>query len=94
MEICKLALGKLHIDEIGLDNKDYDYLNGLIENFNGGPVGLESIAASIGEEATTIEDVYEPFLLQLGFIKRTSRGRVATEKAYKHMNKLQKSRLF
>ena len=94
MEICKLALGKLHIDEIGLDNKDYDYLHGIIEKFNGGPVGLESIAASIGEEATTIEDVYEPFLLQLGFIKRTPRGRVATEKAYKHLNKLQKTRLF
>ena len=94
ISMCELALKKLNIDEIGLDSKDHAYLLGIIENFNGGPVGVESLAASIGEEATTIEDVYEPFLLQLGFIKRTSRGRVATEKAYKHMNKIHKSRLF
>ena len=93
-DMCELALSKLHIDEIGLDSKDYDYLKGIIENFGGGPVGLESIAASIGEEATTIEDVYEPYLLQLGFIKRTSRGRVATEKAYKHLKKTHNMRLF
>ncbi len=94
MEICKLALEKLHIDEIGLDSKDYAYLLGIIEKFNGGPVGVESLAASIGEESTTIEDVYEPYLLQIGFIKRTQRGRVATEKAYKHLNKTHNMRLF
>lgn len=94
MDMCKLALDKLHIDEIGLDNKDYAYLLGIIENFNGGPVGLDSLAASIGEESTTIEDVYEPYLLQIGFIKRTPRGRVATEKAYKHMKKAHNARLF
>lgn len=94
MEMCNIALSKLHIDEIGLDNKDYDYLRGIIDNFQGGPVGLESIAASIGEEATTIEDVYEPYLLQLGFIQRTPRGRVATDKAYKHLKKAYNERLF
>ncbi len=94
MDICKLALEKLHIDEIGLDSKDYDYLLGIIEKFDGGPVGVESLAASIGEESTTIEDVYEPYLLQIGFIKRTQRGRVATEKAYKHLKKTHNTRLF
>lgn len=94
MDMCKLALEKLHIDEIGLDNKDYAYLLGIIENFSGGPVGLDSLAASIGEESTTIEDVYEPYLLQIGFIKRTPRGRVATEKAYKHLKKKHNMRLF
>lgn len=93
-EMCELALTKLHIDEIGLDSKDHAYLAGIIDNFNGGPVGLESIAASIGEESTTIEDVYEPYLLQIGFIKRTPRGRVATEKAYKHLKKTHNMRLF
>jgi len=94
MDMCKLALDKLHIDELGLDSKDHDYLMGIIEGFAGGPVGLESLAASIGEEATTIEDVYEPFLLKIGFIKRTPRGRVATEKAYKHLKKKHNMRLF
>ncbi|AIO19127.1 Holliday junction ATP-dependent DNA helicase RuvB [Candidatus Izimaplasma bacterium HR1] len=94
MDMCKLALGKLHIDELGLDDKDHAYLMGIIENFGGGPVGLESLAASIGEESTTIEDVYEPYLLQIGFIKRTPRGRIATEKAYKHLKKTHNMRLF
>jgi Holliday junction DNA helicase RuvB len=94
MDMCQLALDKLHIDELGLDNKDYAYLLGIIENFSGGPVGLDSLAASIGEESTTIEDVYEPYLLQIGFIKRTPRGRVATEKAYKHLKKTHNMRLF
>ena len=94
IDMCKLALSKLHIDEIGLDEKDRSYLLGLIENFGGGPVGLESLAASIGEEPTTMEDVYEPYLLQLGFIKRTPRGRVATEKAYQHLKKTHNIRLF
>ena len=92
--MCDLALNKLNIDEIGLDSKDHDYLRGIIENFGGGPVGVESLAASIGEETTTIEDVYEPYLLQIGFIKRTPRGRVATEKAYKHLKKTHNMRLF
>lgn len=94
MDMCRLALSKLRIDELGLDNKDYAYLLGIIDNFGGGPVGLESLAASIGEEPTTIEDVYEPFLLQLGFIKRTPRGRVATDKAFKHLKKTHNLRLF
>jgi Holliday junction DNA helicase RuvB len=94
MEMCRLALDKLNIDALGLDGKDYAYLLGIIENFGGGPVGLDSLAASIGEEPTTIEDVYEPFLLQIGFIQRTPRGRVATEKAYQHMKKSHNLRLF
>ena len=94
MDMCQLALNKLNIDEIGLDQKDHSYLMGIIENFGGGPVGLESIAASIGEESTTIEDVYEPYLLQIGFIKRTPRGRIATEKAYQHLKKTHNMRLF
>jgi Holliday junction DNA helicase RuvB len=94
MDMCQLALEKLKIDDLGLDGKDYAYLLGIIENFGGGPVGLESLAASIGEESTTIEDVYEPYLLQIGFIKRTPRGRVATEKAYKHLKKTHNMRLF
>lgn len=94
LDMCKLALNKLNIDEIGLDGKDYAYLLGIIDNFGGGPVGLESLAASIGEEPTTIEDVYEPYLLQIGFINRTPRGRVATEKAYRHLKKSHNTRLF
>ncbi len=82
-EICCKSLDKLNIDSNGLDYTDYRYLEGIITRFNGGPVGLEAIAATIGEEVTTIEDVYEPYLLQEGYIKRTPRGRVATEKAYK-----------
>ena len=87
-ELSQYALNKLQIDEIGLDDVDISYLKGIIERFNGGPVGLEAIAASIGEEALTLEDVYEPFLLQIGFINRTPRGRVVSEKAYKHLNML------
>lgn len=93
-KMTELALSKLNIDKTGLDSKDHAYLDGIITKFGGGPVGLESIAASIGEEPTTIEDVYEPFLLKLGFIKRTPRGRVATEKAYKHLKKTHNTRLF
>ena len=81
-DITNLALGKLGIDHNGLDHTDYSYLKAIIERFNGGPVGVVSIAAAISEEITTIEDVYEPYLLQEGYIKRTSRGRVATKKAY------------
>ncbi|MDE5566635.1 MAG: Holliday junction branch migration DNA helicase RuvB [Anaeroplasmataceae bacterium] len=85
LEICKEALSKLGIDRNGLDYTDYRYLKAIIETFKGGPVGVESIAATISEEVSTIEDVYEPYLLQEGYIKRSSRGRIATEKAYKEM---------
>lgn len=85
LEICKEALSKLGIDRNGLDYTDYRYLKAIIETFKGGPVGVESIAATISEEVSTIEDVYEPYLLQEGYIKRSSRGRIATEKAYKQM---------
>ncbi len=85
-EITKSSLKRLHVDNFGLDQIDIQYLEALITKFNGGPVGAATIATSIGEEVTTIEDVVEPFLLQEGFIKRTPRGRVATEKAYKHLN--------
>ncbi len=77
--------GLLEIDALGLDDIDRRVLTTIIENFDGGPVGLETIAASISEEADTIMDVIEPFLLQLGFLERTSRGRVATRKAYEHL---------
>ena len=85
LDITKDALQKLKVDAYGLDNIDIDYLKSLINKFNGGPVGVETIATSIGEEVTTIEDVVEPFLLQEGFIKRTRSGRVATPKAYEHL---------
>ena len=86
LKLCKMALDKLKVDSLGLDDTDYNLLKAIIERFNGGPVGIEAIASSIGEEQTTIEDVYEPYLLQIGLLKRTTRGRVATEKAYKHLN--------
>lgn len=86
LKIASLALDKLKVDSLGLDETDYHLLKSIIEKFNGGPVGIEAIASSIGEEQTTIEDVYEPYLLQIGLIKRTSRGRVVTEEAYKHLN--------
>lgn len=86
-KITDYALKKLGIDSRGLDSSDYLYLNGIVERFNGGPVGLESIASTIGEEPGTIEDVYEPYLLQEGYIKRTPRGRVATELAYNVLGK-------
>ncbi len=94
LEIARHALGKLRIDTLGLDQKDHDYLRGLIEGYGGGPVGVESLASSISEEVTTIEDVYEPYLLKLGFIKRTPRGRVATEKAYEHLGEPHQKGLF
>lgn len=80
------ALNKLNIDSSGLDQTDRRYLEVLIERFNGGPVGLDALAATISEETVTLEDVNEPYLLQEGFIIRSSRGRVATEKAYNHLN--------
>ncbi len=84
-QITKESLNRLNVDNHGLDNIDIEYLNALIGKFNGGPVGASTIATSIGEEVTTIEDVVEPFLLKEGFIKRTRSGRVATERAYKHL---------
>ena len=69
-----------------MDETDYNLLKAIIEKFNGGPVGIEALASSIGEEQTTIEDVYEPYLLQNGFLKRTNRGRMVTKKAYEHLN--------
>ena len=80
--ITEEALDRLKVDSIGLDNTDHDLLLAIINKFNGGPVGVEAIASSIGEEVTTIEDVYEPYLLQMGLLKRTSRGRIVTDKAY------------
>lgn len=84
-EIACMVLDKLKVDHLGLDNVDHKYLKGIIERFKGGPVGLEALASSIGEEAMTLEDVYEPYLLQIGFINRTPRGRIVTEKAYRHL---------
>lgn len=84
-EIAKAALSKLEMDEIGLDEVDHKVLHTIIEKFNGGPVGLDTIAASISEEADTVTDVYEPYLMQLGFLERTPRGRLATRLAYEHL---------
>ena len=80
------ALDRLKVDNLGLDDVDHKYLLGIINRFQGGPVGLEALAASIGEERMTLEDVYEPYLLQKGLIKRTSRGRIATDLAYRHFH--------
>ena len=85
METTISSLNALKVDELGLDDVDIAYLKGIIERFKGGPVGVEAIALAIGEEVTTLEDVYEPYLLQIGMINRTQRGRVATELAYKHL---------
>jgi Holliday junction DNA helicase RuvB len=87
IDVTKHALERLKIDPLGLDETDFHLLKSIIEKFNGGPVGIEAIASSISEEQTTIEDVYEPYLLQNGFLKRTPRGRVVTDKAYKHLGK-------
>ena len=81
-KITKEALTRLKVDKLGLDNTDHELLLAIINKFNGGPVGVDAISSSIGEEVTTIEDVYEPYLLQSGLLKRTSRGRVVTDKAY------------
>lgn len=85
-EIAISALDKLKVDHLGLDEVDLRYLRGIIERFKGGPVGIEAIASSISEEVMTLEDVYEPYLLQIGFINRTPRGRVVTQKAYEHLS--------
>ena len=82
LDITKESLERLHIDKIGLDKTDHDLLLAIINKFNGGPVGIEALSSSIGEAVTTIEDVYEPYLLQTGLLKRTARGRMVTDKAY------------
>lgn len=84
MEITQMALELLQVDKLGLDHIDHKLLLGIIEKFRGGPVGLETVSATIGEESTTIEDVYEPYLLQIGFLQRTPRGRIVTPLAYNH----------
>ena len=83
--VAVAALSKLEVDPIGLDEIDHKLLHTIIEKFSGGPVGLDTIAASISEESDTIMEVYEPYLLQLGFIERTPRGRLATRLAYEHL---------
>ena len=93
-EITKKALDRLHVDKYGLDQIDIEYLTNLITKFNGGPVGVETIASSIGEEVSTCEDIVEPYLMQEGFIKRTQRGRVATDKAYEHLKITSQDTLF
>ena len=80
-----LTLNKLDIDELGLDANDRRMLKTMIEFYKGGPVGIETLASAIGEEAVTIEDVYEPYLMQIGFVSRTPRGRVANRAAYLHL---------
>ena len=84
-EILDNSLDRLKVDKTGLDDTDYNLLLSIVERFNGGPVGLEALASSIGEEASTIEDVYEPYLLQQGYLKRTARGRVVTDKTYEYL---------
>jgi len=86
LDVAQLTLSKLDIDILGLDQMDRIILNSLIIKFNGGPVGLESLGVAISEDARTIEEVYEPYLIKEGFIQRTSRGRIALPKAYKHLN--------
>ena len=85
-EAADLALQRLEVDQLGLDTIDRRMLTAIIRNYNGGPVGLETLAATIGEEAVTLEDVYEPYLMQLGFLTRTPRGRCVTALAYEHLH--------
>ena len=85
-DVADKALLALEVDELGLDNVDRRMLRAIIENYGGGPVGLETLAATIGEESVTLEDVYEPYLMQLGFLTRTPRGRCVTRKAYEHLH--------
>lgn len=87
LEVTRTALRRMDVDELGLDVVDRTVLEAVIDKFGGGPVGLETLAAATGEEATTIEDVVEPFLIQLGFIGRTPRGRICTENAYRHLGR-------
>jgi len=86
-EVAAEALSMFEVDQLGLDRLDRRILSTIIDKFGGGPVGVETIAASINEEKDTIEDVYEPYLMQLGFLDRTPRGRVATARAYEHIGR-------
>jgi len=92
LDITRHALKALSVDEYGLDDMDNRILLAIIEKFKGGPVGLTTIATAVGEEPGTLEEVYEPFLIQEGFLKRTPRGREVTHKAYEHLGKLPDSR--
>lgn len=94
LDVAQTALDRLRVDSLGLDDVDIRYLRGIIERFRGGPVGLEALASSISEEPMTLEDVYEPYLIQIGFINRTPRGRVATPKAYEHLKIAYHDQLF
>lgn len=85
VDISKYALGQLEIDNLGLDNTDRQLLKTIIDYYDGGPVGLDTLAATVGEEAVTLEDVYEPYLMQIGFLSRTPRGRCVTRLAYEHL---------
>ena len=88
LDTTRTSLQRLKVDKYGLDAIDIEYLDAIINKFNGGPVGVETISSAIGEEQSTIEDVVEPYLMQEGFIKRTPRGRVVTEKSYEHLNNI------
>jgi Holliday junction DNA helicase RuvB len=90
MDITKIALDALNIDKAGLDDMDNRILKTIMEKYNGGPVGLNTLSSAIGEDAGTIEEVFEPFLVKEGFIDRTPRGRVATKTAYEHMGIMRK----
>lgn len=94
LSVTKDALDRLNVDSLGLDRVDIKYLKGIIERFHGGPVGVEALASAIGEEVVTLEDVVEPYLLQIGFINRTPKGRVACEKAYEHLKITSEKSLF
>ena len=94
MDITKTSLDKLKVDNDGLDETDHKLLESIIYKFNGGPVGIDALSSSIGEEKATIEDVYEPYLLQNGYLKRTNRGRIVTEKAYEHLGISHQGSLF
>ena len=94
LEVTKNALDRLKVDKVGLDETDHQLLVAIIKKFNGGPVGIESIASVIGEEVSTIEDVYEPYLLQKGFLKRTPRGRMVTDLGYKQVGLKYQNSLF
>ena len=91
VDVTKDSLNKLKVDCLGLDKVDIKYLRGVIERFKGGPVGIESLASAIGEETVTLEDLVEPYLLQIGFINRTPKGRIATDKAIEHLEELKYS---
>ena len=93
-EIVDVALSRLEVDQLGLENTDRRMLAAIIDHYNGGPVGLETLAALLGEEAVTIEDVYEPYLMQLGFLSRTPRGRCVTDLAYKHLGRLREGQQY